>query len=117
VLSADVNTPSVLLMADRYNPKWEVLVDGKLDHLLRCNFVERGVLLQPGKHEVVFRMTGDYRTFAISLGAGILGLLLCGWLAMTKEPEQTEPADAPRPAPPKDIKAERVPEPSKKKSK
>ena len=117
VLSADVNPPSVLLMADRYNPKWEVLVDGKQKPLLRCNFVERGVYLEPGKHEVVFRMTGDYRTFAISLGAGVLGLLLCGWLAMTKEPEQTEPADAPRPAPPKDAKTETSAEPSKKKSK
>ena len=104
-------------MTDRYNPKWQVLVDGKPDHILRCNFVERGVLLQPGKHEVVFRMTGDYRTFAISLGAGILGLVLCGWLALTKEPEQTEPADAARSVTPKDARAETSSESSKKKSK
>jgi hypothetical protein len=117
VLSADVHTPSVLLLTDRYNPKWDVLVDGKPDHLLRCNFVERGVLLQPGKHEVVFRFTGDYRTFAISLGAGVLGLLLCGWLAITREPEQAESKDAPRPATARDAKAETAPEPSKKKSK
>ena len=92
-------------------------MDGKPDHRLRCNFVERGVMLQPGKHEVVFRFTGDYRTFAVSLGAGVLGLLLCGWLAITKEPEQTGPADAPRSASPKDAKAETTPESSKKKSK
>jgi len=28
---------------DRYNPKWQVWVDGKPDRLLRCNFIERGV--------------------------------------------------------------------------
>jgi hypothetical protein len=112
-----VNTPSVLLMSDRYNPKWEVLVDGKPDRLLRCNFVERGVLLQPGKHEVVFRMTGDYTTFAISLGAGAFGLLLCGWLVLTREPEQTEPKDFSRSAAGKDARTETAPEPLKKKSK
>ncbi len=116
-LSADVNTASVLLMSDRYNPKWEVWVDGKQDHLLRCNFVERGVLLQPGKHTVEFRMTGDYTTFAISLGAGVFGLLLCGWLAMTDEPEPTKPGGASRSATVSDSKTESSSDSSKKKSK
>jgi hypothetical protein len=98
-LAADVNSPSVLLLTDRFNPKWTVSVDGKPEQVLRCNFIERGVYLQPGKHEVVFRFTNDYTTFSISLGAGIFGLLLCGWLAVTKEPEPARPTGGPlRPA-------------------
>jgi hypothetical protein len=117
VLAADVNSPSVLLMSDRYNPKWEVTVDGTRKDLLRCNSVERGVYLEAGKHEVVFRFTGDYTTFAISLGAGILGVLLCGWLALTPEPEPTEPAEARRAVVAPVAKAETGPDSPKKKTK
>ncbi len=101
-LAADINSPCVLLMADRYNPKWKVTVDGKPDKVLRCNFVERGVYLTPGKHDVVFSFSGDYTTFAISLGAAIFGVLLCGWLALTKEPEPAQASETPEPAAMKD---------------
>ena len=89
-LAADINTPCVLLMADRYNPKWNVTVDGKPDQVLRCNFVERGVYLTPGKHEVVFNFSGDCTTFVVSFVTLIVGVLLCGWLAFTKEPEPAQ---------------------------
>jgi hypothetical protein len=95
-LAADVNAPCVLLLSDRYNPKWKVTVDGTPDRVLRCNSVERGVYLTSGKHDVVFSFSGDYTTFLISLGAAAFGLLLCGWLALTKEPERTEPANPAR---------------------
>ena len=75
VLSADVNTPSVLLMADRYNPKWEVLVGRKPDHLLRC-IGRAGCHAPTCKHEVVFRFTGDYRTLWSAWEPEVLGLLL-----------------------------------------
>jgi hypothetical protein len=95
-LEADVKVPSVLLLCDRYNPKWVVSVDGQPAELLRCNFIERGVLLQPGKHTVVFRFTGSIATFAISFTAVVLALALCGWLAFT---ERSGPVEYPDPAP------------------
>ncbi len=54
ILAADVITPSVLLLNDKYDPHWKVTVDGQTAGLLRCNFMMRGVYLQPGKHTVEF---------------------------------------------------------------
>jgi len=85
-LQADVKVPSVLLLCDRYNPKWTVSVDGAPAELLRCNFIERGVMLKPGKHAVVFQFTGSAATFAVSLTAVVVALGLCGWLAFTEPP-------------------------------
>ena len=93
-LEADVKVPSVLLLCDRYNPKWVVTVDDKPAELLRCNFVERGVMLQPGKHTVVFRFTGSAATFVVSFTAVVIALCLCGWLAFTEDslPPETGPS-------------------------
>ena len=90
-LEADVKVPSVLLLCDRYNPKWVVSVDDQPAELLRCNYIERGVMLKPGKHKVVFRFTGSATTFVISSVAVVFALGLCGWLAFT---EDSAPADA-----------------------
>jgi uncharacterized membrane protein YfhO len=102
-------------MCDRYNPGWQVTVDGKPDQILRCNFLERGVFLQPGKHEVEFSFAGSYTAFAVSLGAAVVGLLICGCLAMTREPEPTTPASqAPRTASGTPARAESGADASKK---
>ena len=92
-IAADVKVPSVLLLCDRFNPKWQVWVDGKQAKLLRCNFIERGVYLLPGKHKVEFRFVSPNGTLYVSMAAIAFGLILCGWLALTKdENKPTEPA-------------------------
>jgi hypothetical protein len=70
----------VLLLSERYNPKWQVEVDGKPAELLRCNFIERGVYLTPGKHDVVMHFVPSMDTFWISTAAIVLGLSLWGFL-------------------------------------
>ena len=47
-LNAKVSTPAVLLLNDKYDPNWKVLVNGQPATLLRCNFVMRGVQLPAG---------------------------------------------------------------------
>ena len=47
--------------------------------VLRCNYIQRGVYLTPGKHDVVFRFQGNYTTFCVSLSAGVMGMLFCLW--------------------------------------
>ena len=91
-MEAEVSTPAVLLWCDRYNAKWTVTVDGKPAPLLRCNSVERGVYLDPkaigaGKHTLVFQFSGPIDTFAVSMAAVVLGVILCGLLAVIKEPD------------------------------
>jgi hypothetical protein len=77
VLKAAPVTPSVLLLNDRYDPKWEVAVDGKPAPLLRCNFTMRGVHLSPGTHTIEFRYRPASTAFYVSLGAVIFGMILC----------------------------------------
>ena len=88
-IAADVKVPSVLLLCDRFNPKWQVWVDGKQAKLLRCNFIERGVYLLPGKHDVEFRFVSPNGPLYVSLSAIIFGMILCGWLALTKDGEKS----------------------------
>jgi len=79
-LRADVKVPSVLLLSERYNPKWQVEVDGRPAPLLRCDFILRGVYLPPGKHEIVTRFVTPSGTLVVSLMAIAIGLALCGYL-------------------------------------
>ena len=101
VLKANAVVPSVLLLNDRFDPNWKVSLDGKPAQLLRCNYLMRGVFLQPGAHTVEFRFAPPVDTLYVSLAAVAVGLALCGFLALYpgREPPragaQRAPADKP----------------------
>ncbi|EEF60313.1 YfhO family protein [Pedosphaera parvula] len=82
-LAADVKVPSVLLLNDKFDPDWKVWVDGKPATMLRSNFIMRGVYLQPGQHEIVFKYLPPFGVFYVSLSAVILAILLIGFLAIS----------------------------------
>jgi hypothetical protein len=79
VLSARAETPAVLLLNDKHDPNWRVLVDGKPAPLLRCNFIMRGVFLEPGEHSVEFQFRPPVDALYVSLAAIALGLILVGF--------------------------------------
>jgi hypothetical protein len=79
LLQAKATSPSVLLLNDKHDPNWQVLVDGKPAPLLRCNFIMRGVFLEPGEHAVEFRFRPPMEAFYVSLAAIALGLPLVGF--------------------------------------
>ncbi len=83
VLNAKATVPAVLLLNDKYDPNWKVLVDGMPAPLLRCNYVMRGVQLPPGDHRVEFRYEPSTTALYISLAAVGLGLALLGFLAFS----------------------------------
>ncbi len=80
VFRAQADAPAVLLLNDRYDPHWCVLVDGRPAELLRCNFIMRGVYLTPGQHTVEFQFRLPHKPLYVSLAAIGFGLLLCGAL-------------------------------------
>ena len=88
-MQADVKVPAVLLLADRYNPKWHAWVDGKPVDMLRCNFITRGVYLEPGKHTVVMRYIAPSGTLWVTVVVIAVGLLLWGFVAINSSPEET----------------------------
>jgi len=65
------------VVSEAYYPGWRVAVDGADAPLWRVNGMMRGVALQTGEHEVVFR----FRSRSIFAGAVISGLALVALLA------------------------------------
>jgi hypothetical protein len=80
VLNAQAAAPSVLLLNDRYDPNWRVLVDGKSAPVLRANFIMRGVYLTPGSHTVEFQFTQPNAPLYITLTVIVAGFFLGGFL-------------------------------------
>jgi len=90
VLAAKTTVPAVLLLNDKYDPNWQVTVDGKPVELLRCNYVMRGVYLpSPGEHTVVFDFSLPHRPLYVTLAALVLGLCLGGFLLVSRKRDAT----------------------------
>jgi hypothetical protein len=81
--------PAVLLLNDRFDPHWRVLVDGKPAELLRCNFIMRGVYLTAGEHTVEFQFGLPTKPLYVTLSAIAIGILLCGFLFYLELKPQT----------------------------
>jgi hypothetical protein len=80
----------VLLLNDKFDPDWQVTVDGQPANLLRCNFMMRGVYLPAaGTHTVDFMFTLPHRQLYVTLSAMAVGLGLCGFLAFASRKRQT----------------------------
>jgi hypothetical protein len=86
VFGTHAGTPTVLLLNDKFDPNWRVLVDGRLAPLLRCNFIMRGVYLTPGAHTVEFQFELPIGPLYVSLTAFSVLILLAGWLFLSTRP-------------------------------
>jgi hypothetical protein len=81
-LKADAKTASVLLLNDKYDPNWKVTVDQKPAELLRCNFIMRGVYLQPGTHTVEFRFRPAIWPLYVTVLAMFIALGLLSYMVV-----------------------------------
>lgn len=93
VIEADAKAPGLLLLGDQYYPGWEARLDGVPVPIIRSNHIFRGVLVPPGKHEVVFSFRP--RSLWLGLAGTVLGLLLTAGLALTDR----DGSGGPRPLP------------------
>lgn len=84
VLKTKSTAANVLLLNDRYDPNWQVTIDGKPAELLRCNYLMRGVEVPAGEHQVEFHFRPDTKYLYVSLAAIVLGLGLIGYLAVPR---------------------------------
>ena len=88
VFTADAKKPTVMLLNDRFEPNWKVLVDGRPQTLLRCNYIMRGVYLLPGAHTVEFRFQPPVGALYVSLAASGIGLLFLGVVCVGSWPRR-----------------------------
>jgi len=82
-LEAAPTKPSVLMLADKYDPDWQVFIDGKRGEVLKCNYLMRGVYLEPGKHEVEFRFRPHITLFYQNIVAFVAACGLLGYAMVT----------------------------------
>ncbi len=97
VLNAHPTLPSILLLNDRFDPNWKVLVDGQPTPLLRCNYLMRGVRLDPGPHRVEFLFQPSVGPLYVSLAAvGVGVVLLIAFFAMKWQPANSPQSASPQ---------------------
>lgn len=70
--------PALLILTDIYYPGWNAYVDGQKTEIQRANFVFRGIKLQAGKHQVVFK----YEPNSFTIGASLFAVfaLIAAWI-------------------------------------
>jgi len=54
IINAQLEKSGILVINDSNYPGWNVYVDGKKSHILKVNYLFKGVLLDGGKHKVEF---------------------------------------------------------------
>lgn len=95
VLKSQAAFASLLLLNDRYDPNWRVQVDGKAETLQRCNYIMRGVFLQPGSHTVEFIYQPPVGFLYVSLAAIGLSIALLAFVVVSESRGQAPKAPVP----------------------
>jgi hypothetical protein len=70
--------PAFLVIGDSFYPGWKARLDGELVGLQRANFVQRGLPVPAGRHEVVL----TYEPGSFRLGAALSGTALALMVAL-----------------------------------
>ena len=83
-LEAQLGTGGLLVLADAYYSGWTATVDGRPASILPANVATRGVLLEPGRHRVVFSFRTPWLRPALAVALLALALggasgLATGW--------------------------------------
>lgn len=81
VVSADMQTAGLLVLADGWDEGWIAFVNGRPAPIVRTNFLVRGVELSAGEHTVEFRFQPQSFTWGLR-GTAVCGTLLAVWSAM-----------------------------------
>ena len=70
VIEAQSQKPGILVLTDVFYPGWKAYVDGKPTEVFRVDGLVRGVLLEKGRHTVMFRYLPD--TFVAGLIVAVI---------------------------------------------
>ena len=71
-IHATAQQKGLLVLADQYYPGWRAWVDGQPAEIIRVNYLQRGVSLPAGAHEIVFEFMPDSLRYGMLLS--VLGV-------------------------------------------
>lgn len=74
VIEASSTTPAVIMMTDNYDSHWKVKIDGKEAPLIRCNFIARGVFLEPSEDPQI--VTFEYKPAVFPLKITVASIII-----------------------------------------
>lgn len=90
-LSADVKSPALLVLFDKYDPQWKVTVDGNPEKLVAADFIFRGVFLQPGTHQIRFTFKTPIKGLYVSLASIAAAFVLCLYVGIKGDQKARPP--------------------------
>lgn len=78
VISANMKSEGLLVLADMYHEDWKAQIDGNPAEVLPVNLIQRGVVVPEGSHEVVFTYEPEafYKGAKVSIAAHVIALLI-----------------------------------------
>ena len=74
-IDASLKRSGILVLSDVYYPGWEAYVDGVKVKIYRVDGLIRGVFLEQGRHEVIFKYMP--MSFKIGVSTAIISLMIC----------------------------------------
>jgi len=79
-LKVQAHEECILVLTDTYFSGWTALVDGRPTEIMQVDCAFRGVVIQPGEHEVVFVFAPPRQRLILAMAlislAAVIGLLL-----------------------------------------
>lgn len=75
VLRVSVARPAYLVLSEIWYPGWKARDNGREREVLRVDYLLRGIHLDPGDHEVVFRF--EPKSYAVGRGVTAAGAIAC----------------------------------------
>jgi uncharacterized membrane protein YfhO len=76
VIDAQMETPGLLVLADRWDVGWQAYVNGARAPILQTNYAIRGVTLPAGASKVEFRYEPNRVAIGNALALGTIAVLL-----------------------------------------
>jgi hypothetical protein len=77
-IKAEARVECTLLLNDRFDPNWIARVDGKPAEILRCNYLMRGIHLDPGSHTIEFKFVPPIGPLYVSLAGLFVAVAVAG---------------------------------------
>ena len=90
MVAAQMETPGLLVLAERWDRGWRVYLNGQPVPILRTNHALRGVVLPAGPATVEFRYASVAVARAFELAGGA-SVILLGWLVFLVWPRRNYP--------------------------